>query len=102
MKKLTSRHVIVILACLLAFAGACYLLLMDNFLHSSIAYIVHKSRELSARNHLIVLGLLPIYVAIMIFGAAVIGIYLGFTLQRLFTSLARRHKPFLNPHKLSK
>jgi hypothetical protein len=63
---------------------AYYLLLHDGILRSSISSIISYSSQLTIRQHFIVLGLLPIYIAAMIFGAILLGIYLGSKLERFF------------------
>jgi hypothetical protein len=57
--------------------AAYYLLLADNFLHISIASIMSSSHHVATKQHLFILGLLPIYIATTIFGAAILCIYLG-------------------------
>jgi hypothetical protein len=68
---------------------AYYLLFTDNFLHISIASIIHASHHLNIKSHLLILGLLPIYIAGMIFGAALIGLYLGSKIEYLFFKSAK-------------
>lgn len=65
-----------------AFYIAYYLLLDDSLVHISLTAIIDRSNELSMNKHLLVLGLIPIYIAIVIFGAATIGVYLGGIIQR--------------------
>lgn len=65
------------------FSAAYYLLLYDNPLRVSLSSIIERSQELSVNTHLLVLGLIPIYIAIIIFGAATLGIYLGAILQQV-------------------
>ena len=70
------------LATLVFFSGiAYYFLLHENFMHSAISCIISYSHTLTMKKHLVVLGLLPIYIAMMIFGAAMLGIYLGNKLE---------------------
>lgn len=64
---------------------AYYLLLRDNYLQCSISSIIAYAHHLAVREHLIILGLLPIYIAFMIFGSATVGIYLGASVQALLT-----------------
>lgn len=59
-----------------------YLLLHDNFLHTSITAIINYSQSMSLKPHLIVLGLLPIYIATVIFGTAILGAHVGSALQQ--------------------
>ena len=70
---------------------AYYLLLHDNCLHSSISSIIHYAHHLAIKQHVLILGLLPIYIAAMIFGAALLGVYLGERLN-LFFIRTIRHK----------
>lgn len=62
-----------------------YLLVSDNSLHISIGYIISHTHHMALKKHLIVLGLLPVYIAIMVFGAATLGTYIGSSLQHLIT-----------------
>ena len=60
---------------------AYYLLICDNALHSSVSSIISGSHQLSKKMHLAVLTFIPVYIAIIIFGTAILGIYLGSVLQ---------------------
>lgn len=75
------------LGTLIAFCGvffiAYYLLLNDSLLSVSLTSMIDGSNELSLTTHLLVLGLIPIYIAIVIFGSATIGVYLGDIIQRI-------------------
>lgn len=62
---------------------AYYLLLKDNVLHSSISSIIAYSHHVALKKHLLILGLLPIYIAAMIFGAVILGLYLDTQLGNL-------------------
>lgn len=53
------------------------LLLINNPCNTSIAAIIATSHQYTAGNHVIILSLLPIYIAFMVFGAMGLGIYLG-------------------------
>ena len=77
--KIISTAIAVIVACFIAY----YLLLHENFLHSSIAEIISFSHSLEITQHAIILGCLPVYIAIMVFGAFIFGIYLGTMLQHM-------------------
>lgn len=65
----------------------CYMLSQDDIFPMSIdaawAYISHWARHF----HVLAVGLLPVYVALMVFGTAIAGMYLGSTLQRWFNQL---------------
>ena len=56
---------------------AYYLLVGDNYAHCSISSITHYAHTLAIRQHLLLMGLLPIYIAFVIFGAALLGAALG-------------------------
>lgn len=49
-----------------------YYILTARNLHTSIHAIINYSHELDVKGHLIVLGILPIYIAMIIFGAGMI------------------------------
>ena len=83
MNAFVSSKISTIAALMIAVYLAYYLLLRDNFLHCTITSIIHYTAHLSIKEHLIVLGLLPIYIAMMIFGAAILGIYLGSRIEYL-------------------
>ncbi len=52
---------------------AYYLLVSDNRAHCSISHIIHYAHTLALKQHLLLMGLLPVYIAIVIFGAALLG-----------------------------
>ncbi len=81
-KKLAALNIGTIVALGALFAIVYYLLLRDNFLHASIASIISNSHHLEVKKRVLVHGLLPIYIATMIFGAAMLGIYIGSTFQQ--------------------
>lgn len=83
--KLNSSICVIVTVSFIAY----YLLLHDNFLHTSISSIIALAHNLTLKPHLLVLGLLPIYIAAMIFGGGLLGVYLSSLLQQL---LARFHK----------
>ena len=62
---------------------AYYLLLCDNCFHSSISSIIEFANHLNLKQHLLVLGLLPIYISAMIFGAISLGIFFASRLEYL-------------------
>lgn len=74
-----------------------YLLLQENCFNASISSIIDKSHKLEHIKHLIVLGLLPIYIATMVFGSTMLGLYLGSKLQVLLARLL--HHKTANPKK---
>ena len=64
---------------------AYYLLLSDNCFHCGITSIINYSNGLTIKQHVIVMGLLPIYIAMMIFGAVIIGLYIGSIVENTLT-----------------
>lgn len=61
----------------------CYMLLKGNsFLPCSINSVLSSMNHCARHWHIIVVGLLPVYVALMLFGTAISSIYLGSALQR--------------------
>jgi hypothetical protein len=77
---------------------AYYLLLHDNMLHSSIPSIISYTHQLSIKQHVIILGLLPVYIAFIIFGAALLGLYFGARIQNLLRKMINEstYMPSLN------
>jgi uncharacterized membrane protein YfcA len=68
---------------------AYYALLRDNFLHTSISSIIKESHHLAIITHIVVLGFLPVYIAAVIFGAGLLGIYIGSRLTRFINPRAQ-------------
>ncbi|HLB41476.1 MAG TPA: hypothetical protein VJN02_01250 [Gammaproteobacteria bacterium] len=52
-------------------------LVHDNIFHCSISSIIHQAHHLTIVQHLLILGLLPIYIATIVYGACLLGAYLG-------------------------
>lgn len=77
MKKIASQNIAVLITLTVVFYAVYALLLQDTFLNTSISSIIARSHDLELRTHLIVLGLLPIYIATVVFGSAMLGIYIG-------------------------
>jgi hypothetical protein len=69
---------------------AYYILVCDNAFHSSVSSIISWSHQLSKKMHLAVLTFIPVYIAIIIFGTAILGIYLGSVLQGLIKGFKAR------------
>jgi hypothetical protein len=91
MNKFVNSRLSVIIATLVSCYMAYYLLLRDNYLHSSISSIITYSHHLAIREHLLILSLLPIYIAFMIFGAVVFGLYFWASIQILLTRVAKKY-----------
>lgn len=62
-----------------------YLLLPDNILPFTIPSALTCINHWVRHWHVLAVGLLPIYLALMIFGAGVLGIYFGSAAQRWLT-----------------
>lgn len=91
MKKKFRFNIIMIATFITILYGAYYLLLHDTFLHTSISSIIAHSHQLARQNHVLVLGLIPVYIALMIFGTSIFGIYLGAKIQQfVYTNSAQR------------
>lgn len=91
MKKLLTLNIFTITFTIF-FYLANYLLLRDNALHISISSIISDANQMTGQSHLIVLALLPIYIATMIFGASLLGIYTATTLQHFFFNRTKNPK----------
>jgi len=76
----------IIALCAMTFI-AYYILVCDNMFHCSVSAIINWSHQLSKEVHLVVLAAIPVYIAVIIFGTALFGIYLGSVLQGVIKSL---------------
>jgi hypothetical protein len=71
------------IACLMAGVYCmCYILLNDNALPGSIAAVEGSLSHWVRHWHVVVVGLMPIYVACALFGAAICSLTVGSTLYR--------------------
>lgn len=75
-----------LLSQILAATVVYYLLLSDNCIHCSISYLVRYSHTLTVKKHLLLLGMLPIYIGLIVFGTSLIFASLNTKLQRLLSS----------------
>lgn len=67
------------------------ILIWDAIAPISISSMSSSFNHHCARHwHVLAVGLLPIYVALMIFGTAIVGIYFGSALHRFLVSLFKR------------
>ncbi|MBV9576221.1 MAG: hypothetical protein JO149_06325 [Gammaproteobacteria bacterium] len=87
MKKLVGLNIGAILALIIFFLVIYYFLLVNDFF--SISSIISNAHHLAIKKHLLVLGLLPVYIAAMIFGSAVIATYLGSSIQNRISKAVR-------------
>lgn len=91
MKKRRSINIGAIVCLLAAIYLIYYLLLQDNVLPFSIASVHANISHWAKDKHALVAAFLPVYVALMIFGASVVGIYLGTRIQNLITRWIGHH-----------
>lgn len=92
MRKLVSLNIGIILALMMCFLLAYYFLIYDNFFHASISSIISQSNDLESKKHLLVLGLLPIYIGTVIFGMCSLGVCLGSYAQKLMLKSCKENK----------
>src|SRR5688572_7930149 len=90
MKKIISFDIVIFITLCVVFYSAYALLLQDNCLHSSISSIITRTHTLEPEEHLLVLGLLPIYIATVIFGSALLGLYIGSCVRHLISRAKKR------------
>jgi hypothetical protein len=91
MKKIISYNLAVLIVFSLVSMATYYVLLQENFLHMSISSIIKQSHHLRLNQHLLVLGILPIYIAMVIFGAAILGVYLNGLIQEYLFYVYKKH-----------
>lgn len=89
MKKIITVDIFFLITLAVVLCAVYTLLLQDNGLNTSISSIISRTHNLELREHLIVLGLLPIYIATVIFGSALLGMYISSCMRHL---IARRTK----------
>lgn len=90
MRNLISLKLASATALAAVFCVVYYVLFSDSFMHISVGSILAQCHELSLKKHLLVLGLIPIYIALMIFGAAVLGMYIGTMLQSFLDRASKK------------
>lgn len=64
---------------------AYFLLLGDNNVGYSITHYINCAHSLPIKQHLLMMGCLPIYIAAVIFGAAMVGTIIGHWLEDQLT-----------------
>lgn len=95
MKKALSNHITTVITLVIFSYAVYYFLLLDNGFHTSISAIIASTHHMSIHEHLLVLAILPIYIGVIVFGAAVLGIYIGAKIKQIFRKTpkcAPRHK----------
>jgi len=71
------------------------LLLCQNNWHTSISEIIDYADHLEFTKHIIVLGVLPVYIAVVLFGSAMMGLYLSSLLNHLSLKFGKSKQPFI-------
>lgn len=79
------------MAAIIASVIAYYVLLCDNPFHTSIASVINYADAQAMMKHMLILSFLPIYIALIVFGSAIIGLYLGSGLQTFFFKFYAPH-----------
>lgn len=90
MKKSTSLNLGGFICLVVAVYLLYCLLLRDNMMPFSIYSVFSSINHWAKDWHIIVIGLLPIYLALMIFGTAMFGVYLGSAIQRWISALSNK------------
>ena len=93
MKRLAHFNIGIVIALAVSLYIAYYLLLKDNFLHISISDIINNTHQFKSQKHMLVLGFLPIYIGTIVFGFAMLGVYIGSLVQR-FILKKHSQRPF--------
>jgi hypothetical protein len=78
-------------------------LLQDGLIPASISTVWEHFRHWAKHFRVLAVALLPVYVALMVFGTSIVGIYLGSAIQRWFTRVVlQKKRPATVVHKLSR
>jgi len=96
MKRKFLLHSIELICLIVAVFFVCYFLFQDDNLPISINSVWFSINHTCMRQfHILAVGLLPIYVALMVFGTAIFSKYCGSRLQRVISQLIQ-HKSSLS------
>ena len=87
MRVFQSVNAINTICVMIAIYVVYHLLLQDNLLHLSITSIIKLDKHLAKHGHFLIVGLLPIYIACMIFGAVTMAICTATFLEHSFKRL---------------
>lgn len=82
MKTRHSLNVISFICLVSTVCFICYVLREDDVLPLSICSVWSHANHLVGHFHVLAVGFLPVYVALMIFGTAMVGVYFGAILHR--------------------
>ena len=91
-KKRQSFNVGGLICLVAAVCFMSYVLLDGDILPCSITSVMSSMNHWARHWHILVVGFLPVYVALMLFGTAVFSIYAGSALQRWLTHLLHHQK----------
>jgi hypothetical protein len=69
-----------------------YYMLVTNFLSGPVHSLLSWNSDSAKKWHVLAIGLVPIYLALIIFGTAIFSMYVGSSLQRWLTHTKRRSK----------
>lgn len=87
MSKSLSKNVTAAVTVSLAFYCAYWVLLSDSSLHFSLSSILAYSHQSSTKEHILILGFIPVYIGAVLFGAAILGIGSSNVLNYAFRKL---------------
>jgi hypothetical protein len=90
MKQPVPQKLITFVTLTIGLGVAYYFLIQDNFAHLSVSSIIDHANHLSLNKHVFVLGLVPIYIGLVIFGISTLGMYLA---SKLYHHINCRTKP---------
>lgn len=68
----------------------CYFLIHDVVTPISISSVLSSINHWTKHWHVLAVGLLPIYVALMIFGTAIMGVYFGSAVHRWIVKMFKK------------
>ena len=86
MRKKYSLHWLELICLIAAVFLTSYFLFQDDVLPISISSVWSSINHWARHFHVLAVALLPVYVALMVFGMATIGVFLGSALQRFLSS----------------
>jgi hypothetical protein len=67
-----------------------YYLLIQNILPDSVSSLLAWNNDSAKKWHVLAIGLVPIYLALIIFGTAIFSLYVGSSLQRWLTQFRKK------------
>ena len=76
--------------CLIAAVNLICYLLLQGILPFSISSITQSANHFAGHWRIMAVAFIPIYIAVMVFGTALLGVYLGSSLQRWFSQFVQK------------